>query len=129
MTPRAPEHVLLAPTGEWGAEQSGHINAVGIETYLKMLEDTVAELKGEAVLDEISVVLDFPLQVSVPETYVGDANLRMEIYQRLASGHEDQDLIGRYGRIGEQFTGARKRIGRSTCKAPSVSPNSQNFGK
>ena len=32
-----------------GPEQSGHIAAVGIETYLRMLEDTVRELKGEAV--------------------------------------------------------------------------------
>jgi transcription-repair coupling factor (superfamily II helicase) len=75
-----------------GAEQSGHINAVGIETYLKMLEETVAELKGEAVLEGVSVALDFSLPAAVPESYVGDGNLRMEIYQRLATGDEDDGL-------------------------------------
>lgn len=76
-----------------GAEQSGHINAVGIETYMKMLEETVAELKGEAVLETVSVALDFPVPAAVPESYVGDGNLRMEIYQRLATGDEDEELV------------------------------------
>ena len=76
-----------------GAEQSGHINAVGIETYLNMLEETVAELKGEAVIDTVSVALDFPVPAAVPESYVGDGNLRMEIYQRLATGDEDEDMV------------------------------------
>ncbi len=78
-----------------GAEQSGHISAVGIETYLRMLEETVAELKGEAPQEAPSVTLDLPVPMSIPEDYVGDANLRMEIYHRLASGEESQqDLIG-----------------------------------
>ncbi|MEO1084661.1 MAG: transcription-repair coupling factor, partial [Acidobacteriota bacterium] len=46
-----------------GAEQSGHIGAVGIETYLKMLEETVAELRGEAPPEEVSVQIDLPLQM------------------------------------------------------------------
>lgn len=78
-----------------GAEQSGHIAAVGIETYLRMLEETVAELKGEAPEEAPSVTLDFPVTMSIPEDYVGDANLRMEIYHRLASGDEShEDLLG-----------------------------------
>ncbi|MEM9554112.1 MAG: transcription-repair coupling factor [Acidobacteriota bacterium] len=76
-----------------GAEQSGHIAAVGIETYLKMLEETVAELRGESVPEQVSVTLDLPVQMSIPEDYVGDANLRMEIYQRLASGEEPEDEL------------------------------------
>ncbi|MEM1178618.1 MAG: transcription-repair coupling factor [Acidobacteriota bacterium] len=76
-----------------GAEQSGHIGAVGIETYLKMLEETVAELRGEAPPDEVSVQIDLPLQMSIPEEYVGDANLRMEIYHRLATGDEAEAAL------------------------------------
>ena len=76
-----------------GAEQSGHIAAVGIETYLKMLEETVAELKGEAPEGGSSVSLDLPVNMAIPETYVGDANLRMEIYHRLASGDEEEETL------------------------------------
>ena len=76
-----------------GAEQSGHINAVGIETYLKMLEETVAELRGEAPIEPVSVTIDLPVPMSIPEDYVGDANLRMEIYHRLAGGDEPEDKV------------------------------------
>jgi len=77
-----------------GAEQSGHIAAVGIETYLKMLEETVRELRGEAVEAVPSVALDLPLNVTIPSDYLSDANLRMEIYQRIASGDVDtEDLL------------------------------------
>ena len=76
-----------------GAEQSGHIAAVGIETYLKMLEETVAELKGETPEEAPSVALDLPVATSIPETYVGDANLRMEIYRRLATAEETEAEI------------------------------------
>ncbi len=85
-----------------GAEQSGHIAAVGIETYLKMLEETVAELKGEAPEEAPSVALDLPVATSIPETYVSDANLRMEIYRRLATAEEPEaellaELRDRFG--------------------------------
>jgi len=78
-----------------GAEQSGHIAAVGIEIYLKMLEETVRELKGEEVPEAPSATLDLPLALSIPETYVEDANLRMEIYQKIAAGEEEDgdDLL------------------------------------
>ena len=85
-----------------GAEQSGHIAAVGIETYLKMLEETVAELKGEAPEETPSVALDLPVTTSIPESYVSDANLRMEIYRRLATTEEPEaevlaELRDRFG--------------------------------
>ena len=55
-----------------GPEQSGHIAAVGIETYLRMLEDTVRELKGEVVEEAASVAIDLPLPMALPEEYIGD---------------------------------------------------------
>ncbi len=78
-----------------GAEQSGHIVAVGIETYLKMLEDAVRELKGEAVEEDgPSVAIDLPVSMAIPADYVADANLRMEIYRKAASGeHGHDDLL------------------------------------
>ena len=68
-----------------GAEQSGHIAAVGIETYLKMLEESVREMRGETVEEAPSVAIDLPVAMSIPETYVADANLRMEIYRKIAA--------------------------------------------
>lgn len=77
-----------------GAEQSGHIAALGIETYLKMLEETVRELRGEEVEEAPpSAAIDLPLPMSIPEAYVGDANLRMELYRRIASSQLDGDEL------------------------------------
>jgi len=85
-----------------GAEQSGHIAAVGIETYIKMLEDTVRELKGEVVEEGPSVAIDLPVPMAIPHDYVADENLRMEVYQKLAAGAEDgrdllEELTDRFG--------------------------------
>ncbi|MDY7091722.1 MAG: transcription-repair coupling factor [Acidobacteriota bacterium] len=85
-----------------GAEQSGHIAAVGIETYLKMLDETVRELRGEKIEEGPSVTLDLPVAMSIPETYVSDANLRMEIYRKIAAAEESddelqQELADRFG--------------------------------
>ncbi|HEX7184000.1 MAG TPA: transcription-repair coupling factor [Thermoanaerobaculia bacterium] len=76
-----------------GGEQSGHINAVGIETYLKLLEETVRELRGEAVEEAPSVNIDLPVPMSIPQDYVEDANLRMEIYRKIASTEQSESEI------------------------------------
>lgn len=77
-----------------GAEQSGHITAVGIETYLKLLEETVAELRGDTTVEEApSVMLDIPLAMAIPEEYISDENIRIEVYRRLAASEESQEEL------------------------------------
>jgi transcription-repair coupling factor (superfamily II helicase) len=83
-----------------GGEQSGHIGAVGIETYLKLLEETVRELRGEAVEEAPSVALDLAVPMSIPQDYVEDANLRMELYRKIAEEPEREvmaELADRFG--------------------------------
>ncbi|MCQ2914950.1 MAG: transcription-repair coupling factor [Alphaproteobacteria bacterium] len=93
-----------------GEEQSGHIKEVGIELYQKMLEETVAELKkgnSEAVIDDMwSPQINVNMPVLIPETYISDLAIRMEIYKRLADLKNVQDikeieseLIDRFGNI------------------------------
>lgn len=84
-----------------GAEQSGHIAALGIETYLKMLEETVAEMRGEKVEEAVSVALDLPLDASIPDDYVGDANLRLELYRRIATSTEEAEVL--LGELRDRF--------------------------
>ncbi|HYU30668.1 MAG TPA: transcription-repair coupling factor [Thermoanaerobaculia bacterium] len=89
-----------------GGEQSGHINAVGIETYLKLLEETVRELRGEAVEEAPAVNIDLPVAMSIPPEYVEDANLRMEIYRKIAAADLSEseivaELTDRFGPLPE----------------------------
>ena len=83
-----------------GGEQSGNIGTVGIETYLKLLEETVRELRGETVEEAPSVALDLPVAMSIPQDYVDDANLRMELYRKIAEEPEREmlaELTDRFG--------------------------------
>jgi transcription-repair coupling factor (superfamily II helicase) len=76
-----------------GAEQSGHIAAVGIETYLKLLEETVRELKGEEVAEAPSAAIDLPVPMAIPQEYVENANLRMELYRKIAAAEESEEEV------------------------------------
>jgi transcription-repair coupling factor (superfamily II helicase) len=86
-----------------GAEQSGHIAELGIETYLRMLEETVRELKGESAAEGPSTALDLPVPVAIPRSYIADENLRLEIYRKLAAAEAPREellaeLADRFGR-------------------------------
>jgi transcription-repair coupling factor (superfamily II helicase) len=81
-----------------GGEQSGHIASVGIETYLKLLDETVRELRGETVAEAPSVAIDLPVPMSIPTDYVADANLRMDLYRRIAADDASEaDLLAELG--------------------------------
>ncbi|HVS03625.1 MAG TPA: transcription-repair coupling factor [Thermoanaerobaculia bacterium] len=76
-----------------GAEQSGHIVALGIETYMKMLEEAIRELRGEAVEEAPSTTLDLPVAMAIPVEYIDNPNLRMEVYRRIAAADGDRDEL------------------------------------
>jgi len=68
-----------------GANQSGHIAAVGYDLYVQMVSETVAELKGEEVRPPAEVKLDLPLDAHLPSDYVTGEEQRLEAYRRLAA--------------------------------------------
>ena len=70
-----------------GAEQSGHITAVGFELYCQLLKQSVSSLKGEKVKPrvEVRVALDFLADTtSLPESYIPEPHHRIEIYRKVA---------------------------------------------
>ncbi|MDQ3569310.1 MAG: transcription-repair coupling factor [Actinomycetota bacterium] len=68
-----------------GADQSGHIAAVGYDLYVQMVSEAVAELKGEEVRPPAEIKLDLPVDASLPADYVEREDLRLEAYRRLAT--------------------------------------------
>ena len=76
-----------------GAEQSGHIAQVGLETYLRLLEETVRELQGEQITIAPSSVIDLPVVMTIPDDYIADANVRMEIYRRVAGAPDRSEML------------------------------------
>ena len=77
-----------------GGEQSGQIDAVGFEMYMKLLEETIRELKGEDLEDDVRATVNLKIDFRLDEGYVPDMNQRLMIYRRIA-GARSEDEIGR----------------------------------
>ncbi len=60
---------------------------------MKMLEHAIAELRGEAPSEAPSATISLPAAMSIPEDYIGEISLRLEIYRRLADAAEDPALL------------------------------------
>jgi transcription-repair coupling factor (superfamily II helicase) len=75
-----------------GAEQSGHVAAVGFELYVEMLNEAVAELQGQRRVAARPVRVDARIDAYVPQQYVGSEALRIDIHRRLALAETDDEL-------------------------------------
>ncbi len=75
-----------------GGEQSGHIEAVGFDMYMKLLEQTIKELKGEEVEDEIRANVNLRVDLRINDEYIPDMNQRLTVYRRMAAVRTDEEL-------------------------------------
>jgi transcription-repair coupling factor (superfamily II helicase) len=89
-----------------GASQSGHIAAVGYDMFLKLMENAIAELKGEAPLEPLEPEINVRISAFLSESYIPDIDQRMAAYRRLAKmteleeiGDFKTELIDRYGEL------------------------------
>ncbi len=107
-----------------GAEQSGHIREVGFELYQEMLEEAIAKVRlAGGTLDEAAAPEDWSPQIAVgaavliPDGYVGDLDLRLQLYRRIArlASREEIDgfaaeLIDRFGPIPDDLANLLKIV-------------------
>ncbi|HJS51610.1 MAG TPA: transcription-repair coupling factor [Pyrinomonadaceae bacterium] len=91
-----------------GGQQSGHLDALGFDLYTKMLERTIAEMRGDEIADEINVSINLGVDVAIPKEYIVEASQRLRSYKRISSAESDEALAmiheeieDRYGRIPE----------------------------
>ena len=75
-----------------GFSQTGHINAIGYELYLRMVEQAIAEIKGEEWHEEINPEINVNIPAFLPSEYIADADVRLNLYRRLSSLKEESDL-------------------------------------
>ncbi len=94
-----------------GFSQSGHIKAIGYEFYLKLIEKTMAELKGEVFQEEIFPEINIDLPVSIPYDYIAESDVRIDIYRRLSSAKDEveiadmeKEVIDRFGPLPEEVS-------------------------
>ena len=91
-----------------GGEQHGQINCVGFDTYVRLLEETVRELKGEEAIPEIHSALNLGLDIRIPPDYIADENQRLRAYRQIANAADaaarertGKELEDRYGPVPE----------------------------
>jgi transcription-repair coupling factor (superfamily II helicase) len=94
-----------------GGEQHGHIEAVGYDTYVRLLEETVRELKGEEVPLEIHATINLGIDIRIPSTYISDETQRLRSYKRIADIQDEEqakrlteEIEDRYGPVPEEVT-------------------------
>ncbi len=75
-----------------GVEQSGNVIAVGLDLFLHMLEEAVAELRGEPIVHEVDPEITVDLETYIPEDYVEDVGLRLSFYKRFASADDERGV-------------------------------------
>ncbi|UCH80717.1 MAG: transcription-repair coupling factor [Nitrospiraceae bacterium] len=75
-----------------GAEQSGHISAIGFDMYMDMLESAVSELKGEKVSPKIETELDLNITAMISEDYIESPELRLSLYRKIATAKKEDTL-------------------------------------
>lgn len=75
-----------------GIKQSGHINTVGYELYLELLENTIKTLKGEEV-EEWDPEVNFKIPAYIPKSYVPDDEERLSLYRELILNKTEEDLL------------------------------------
>jgi len=87
-----------------GAEQHGHLAAIGFGLYMKMLKEAVQELKGERIQEQVEPSIDIQVKAILPDEYIVDKQLKATLYQRLAAINSEEEisnfideLIDRFG--------------------------------
>ena len=92
-----------------GASQSGHIAAVGYDMFLKLMEEAVAQMKGEPVTEGLEPEINLPMSAFIGEDFVADIDQRLSFYRRLARMTDlkeiaalKAELIDRFGPLPEE---------------------------
>jgi len=75
-----------------GAEQSGHIAAVGYDMYCKLLDQSARELRNENTADHADTAIEIGVTGTIPQAYIPSENRRLEAYRRIASARTAQEL-------------------------------------
>ncbi|MGA9176314.1 MAG: transcription-repair coupling factor [Desulfobacterales bacterium] len=86
-----------------GASQSGHIAAVGYDMFLKLMENSMAELKGEKVQESLEPEININMPASIPESYISDIDQRLSVYRRLAKMTELNEIADFKAELMDRF--------------------------
>jgi transcription-repair coupling factor (superfamily II helicase) len=90
-----------------GGEQSGHIEGVGFDLYVRMVGDAVRAFKGAAGVEEdeeaVEIKVDLPVDAHLPVSYIEVERLRLEMYRKIANARTDAELDAVLAEITDRY--------------------------
>ena len=87
-----------------GETQSGHIEEVGYDLYIKMLNDSFNKLKGNIQDEKVMTEVYITVNAYIPDTYIEDEMQKMEIYKKIASISSEEDYFEVQAEIEDRFS-------------------------
>ncbi len=86
-----------------GADQSGHMEAVGYDLYCKMLNDAILQQKGEKAPETFATTIELPIDAYIPSTYVKNEMVKLELYKRISGVWTDEDYEDMLDELTDRF--------------------------
>ncbi|MDE5564914.1 MAG: transcription-repair coupling factor, partial [Oscillospiraceae bacterium] len=119
-----------------GGSQHGHMETVGYDMYMQMLNEAIAEVKGEKIQKAANCTVDIQIEAYIPEDYIGDTTSRIDMYRKIATVHDEHDeselideLIDRYGEPPKAIVGLIKvSLLRNSAAAMGITEITQRSG-
>jgi transcription-repair coupling factor (superfamily II helicase) len=86
-----------------GGQQSGHIEAVGLDLYVKLLEQTIQELRGEPTREGPRLAMNLKLDLRLPSEYVPEVQQRLSLYKRVSEARSTDEIDRLGAEIRDRF--------------------------
>lgn len=94
----------------FGELQHGHLEQVGYDTYISILQEVIKEAKGEKIEEEKEIYIDLNISQHIPDEYIKSETIKIDIYQEIFSSNSEEELeeirlsiIDRFGKFGVEI--------------------------
>lgn len=86
-----------------GECQSGHIETIGYEMYVRMLEESIKTIKGENINIKSQTTIELSVDAYIPSNYIGDSNQKIDMYRKIAAISSKEDFNEIYEELTDRF--------------------------
>ena len=93
-----------------GAQQHGHMSIIGYDLYVKMLNEAIKKVKGESVIEDVDVEIDLSVNAYIPDTYIADELIKIEMYKKIASIEDKKDAQDIEEELEDRFSDLPKSV-------------------
>lgn len=117
-----------------GSQQHGHMVTIGYELYVKMLNEAIAKLKGEEIVEDTDVEIDLKVSAFIPSSYIEDEVVKLEMYKKVATIDSKEDMYDMQEELEDRFSDIPKETQallniayiKSLCKRLKIEKIKQN---